>query len=1019
LDGDGRMDVLSVGIFAMSWYQNTMCPRGSFGPGGYAPCSPCPPGRFGNTSLLEVCGGVCPAGRFGSGGSTNESCSGPCAAGFACAAGSANATAAACLAGKYSLAGAGACSDALVPYTITNSALGAWSVRAADLDGDGRMDVLSASGDDDKVVWYRNGGGAPLSWTAYTIADDVNFAISVHAADLDGDGRLDVLSASAHDDKIAWYRNGGGVPGVWTPFTISTTADHVVSVYAADLDGDGRLDVMSASFEDDKIAWYKNGGGSPLMWTPRTIFSAADGAYSVYAADLDSDGRLDVLSAGMNDDTIAWYRNDGGSPVVWTPYNITTTANGAQSVYAADVDGDGRADVLSASYLDSRIAWYKNTWNGAAVAWTLYTITMAADGAASVFAADVDGDGLVDVVSASQFDDKVAWYKNGGGSPMVWTPFTLTTTADFAMSVYAADVDGDGRVDVLSAHRYDNKVAWYRNLMCPRGSYGPGGYAPCSPCPPGRFGNTSLLEVCAACPAGRYSLAGAASPQACVACPAKATCAGGGPTGPCGVGYLCPVGSTTTPSATTAACFASGSTTAVWSGNGTCRTLVTQAGAAFGPLVVAGLCTGFDVQCNDGDAVARLPAAVAAAGFAAGAVGSRGGVFVLANGSAVAVDAASADGYMSAQVQPSGLPPASRFTVACVVDLDADGAEDVVLGGAVGTSAAVLMGSATGQGLTAGAAPFGNSLSSALGAGGVSALVAVALGPGCPVGASVIAATPAHVVVVRLALVGGSQVSTFTNAMPSGADAVGLAVADLDGDGAMDALACTTTGQLLLASGLCSAFPAFVAVGALPGPCSGLAVGDADGDGDMDAFASGAAGVNNTLWLNSGRGVFAAALGLALGVGPVAPVFVDVNGDGRMDVPAVGHLGVQGPLTGGCLCQGCCLTDLCSLGRRVCEYGRRQAPPCWYFCPCAWEGRGGGRMMPRAGFRLGPPPRVPRWCQRAVGDALWGVCAVSCERRPCSSQCSLAGTVGSPEPSRSHCVRAQNRRGRGAWMRRG
>ena len=67
----------------------------------------------------------------------------------------------------------------------------------------------------------------------------------------------------------------------------------------------------------------------------------------------------------------------------------------------------------------------------------------------SVFAADVDGDGDMDVLSASFVDDKIAWYENDGSES--FTAHTITTDADGARSVFAADVDGDGDIDVLSA----------------------------------------------------------------------------------------------------------------------------------------------------------------------------------------------------------------------------------------------------------------------------------------------------------------------------------------------------------------------------------------------------------------------------------------------------------------------------------------------------------------------------------------------------------------------------------------
>ena len=96
------------------------------------------------------------------------------------------------------------------------------------------------------------------------------------------------------------------------PQLISTSADVARSVFAADLDGDGDVDVLSASWNDDKIAWYENTDGLGDFGPERIISTSADGAYSVFAADLDGDGDVDVLSASLFDDKIAWYENIDG-----------------------------------------------------------------------------------------------------------------------------------------------------------------------------------------------------------------------------------------------------------------------------------------------------------------------------------------------------------------------------------------------------------------------------------------------------------------------------------------------------------------------------------------------------------------------------------------------------------------------------------------------------------------------------------------------------------------------------------
>ena len=332
--------------------------------------------------------------------------------------------------------------------TISTAAAGAKSVQAADVDGDGDMDLLSASRYDNKIAWYENNGSQNFS--PHTISTSADGPYDALGADVDGDGDMDVVSVSVNDNKIAWYENNGSQN--FTPHTISTDAYGALSVAVGDVDGDGDLDVLSASYFDDKIAWYENNGNQ--NFTPHTITTAAAGATSVQVADVDGDGDLDVLSASFG--AITWYRNEGNQN--FTPQTISTAVNGAQAVRAADVDGDGDLDVLSASYFDDMIAWYENDGNQN---FTAQTISTSADSAISLQVADLDGDGDLDVLSASVNDDKIAWYENDGNRN--FTPRTISTAADAAQSVQVADVDGDGDLDVLSASYGDFKIAWYEN----------------------------------------------------------------------------------------------------------------------------------------------------------------------------------------------------------------------------------------------------------------------------------------------------------------------------------------------------------------------------------------------------------------------------------------------------------------------------------------------------------------------------------------------------------------------------
>ncbi|SVB66571.1 uncharacterized protein METZ01_LOCUS219425, partial [marine metagenome] len=172
------------------------------------------------------------------------------------------------------------------------------------------------------------------SWTAVDIDTNADGASSVFAADFDNDGDMDIVSASYDDDTIAWYENNNGDGSSWTAADIDTNADRAYSVFAADMDNDGDIDILSASIMDHTIAWYENDGNADPSWIAADIATSADYARSVYAADMDNDGDMDVLSASGGDDTIAWYENDAGEkPPVLVDYNV----NPSPALYGEEV----------------------------------------------------------------------------------------------------------------------------------------------------------------------------------------------------------------------------------------------------------------------------------------------------------------------------------------------------------------------------------------------------------------------------------------------------------------------------------------------------------------------------------------------------------------------------------------------------------------------------------------------------------------------------------------------------------
>jgi hypothetical protein len=326
----------------------------------------------------------------------------------------------------------------------------AMSIYATDIDGDGDMDILSASYDSD-ISWWENGGDE--NFIQHVIYDYYyNGCDSVYATDVDGDGDVDVLGASNYYDQIAWWENDGNEN--FTKHNIASDFERANSVYATDVDGDGDMDVLGAAGTDDDIAWWENDGNEDF--TQHTIAGDFDGARSVYATDIDGDNDVDILGAAGTDNDITWWENDGHEN--FTQHTIAGDFDGANSVYAMDVDGDGDMDVLGAAGTDDDITWWENDGHEN---FTQHTIAGDFDGARSVYATDIDGDNDVDILGAAGTDDDITWWENDGHKN--FTQHTIAGDFDGARSVYATDIDGDGDVDVLGTAYYDPSLAWWEN----------------------------------------------------------------------------------------------------------------------------------------------------------------------------------------------------------------------------------------------------------------------------------------------------------------------------------------------------------------------------------------------------------------------------------------------------------------------------------------------------------------------------------------------------------------------------
>ncbi len=323
-------------------------------------------------------------------------------------------------------------------------------IVAADLNGDGRRDLVLTNLNGEVSVLLGNGNGTFQPRTAYAAnAQPEHVAVG----DLSADGKLDVVVANQSNTVSVLLGNGNG--SLASPVTYAPGAVPM-SVELGDLDGDGKLDLAvgnnGGAGSGSVAILLGNGNGT---FQAATTYLSGSSVRSIDLGDLNSDGKLDVV---VTDASQVIVLLGTGTGTLQTPL-FASAGNGPQRAEVGDVNGDGKLDVVATNSQGNTLSVLLGNQDG--------TFLPAVDYATGSYPwglklADLDGDGRLDIVHANLNSNTIGVVMNNGdgtyGSPV------LLVTGNSPWSVEVADFNGDAKPDIAVTNDQSATVSVFLSL---------------------------------------------------------------------------------------------------------------------------------------------------------------------------------------------------------------------------------------------------------------------------------------------------------------------------------------------------------------------------------------------------------------------------------------------------------------------------------------------------------------------------------------------------------------------------
>lgn len=340
---------------------------------------------------------------------------------------------------------------------------------AGDFNGDGLIDIVCNAGKKTQLLV------AP-DWKPIVLNSGDMDWIHSETMDVDGDGDLDVIGTPYSPGRIVWLEcPSQPLNERWNERLIDDQVNGVHGLLVGNIDNVGRLDLLATSAQPTgpfpySLVWYRipSDPRAAERWE-RFVFAAGDApglSHYLGVGDIDGDGLPDAASAAKGDDTkagadgqwFAWWRAGKDPTQPWIKEVVSARQPGATNIHPADVNGDGKMDMIASRGHGQGVVWFERETNSAQ--WAEHTIDGELREPHCLAAIDLDRDGDVDVATVAYGSERAMWYENDGRGNF---KSRLVGEKQQAYDIRIIDLDQDGDLDFVVAGRASNNVVWYEN----------------------------------------------------------------------------------------------------------------------------------------------------------------------------------------------------------------------------------------------------------------------------------------------------------------------------------------------------------------------------------------------------------------------------------------------------------------------------------------------------------------------------------------------------------------------------